>query len=170
MPKALVLTRDLAAPPETVWRLLTDLDGAPRRARGARHIERVAGPDGRVDGGYRVGTRWRETRRALGRPVRRRLTVTAVEPGRSATVEAEAEARGTRTRTSFRLAPARGGGTTLTVEFRAHPATPLGLPRSVLLDLVGGAGIVAARRAALDDLDDLVRAAEAEADRGSAPR
>lgn len=159
MGNVLVLTRDIAAPPETVWRVLSDIDASARRVRGIDRVVRVAGPDGRVVGGYEVGTSWRATRRTFGSAGTETMTVTAVDPGRSSTVEGERG--GTRAVTTFRLEPA-AGGTTLTVERSRRQPRQLGMPRSVMLDIAGAFGMRATRKALRAELDELARAAEAE--------
>ncbi|MGW5075187.1 SRPBCC family protein [Rhodococcus sp. NPDC004095] len=55
------LTRQVAATPERVWAVLTDLDAAEATLSGVTRVERVEGA------GYDVGTRWRETRRMFGK-------------------------------------------------------------------------------------------------------
>ena len=82
------LDRAIAAPPERVWAVITDLGGAADVMSGIDSVERL--DDG---AGFGVGTRWRETRTLFGRQATEILEVTAVDAGRSYTVEAES--RGT---------------------------------------------------------------------------
>ena len=53
--------RTIAAPPERVWEIITDLDFAAEVMSAIVKVERLEGE------GYEVGVRWRETRRMFGR-------------------------------------------------------------------------------------------------------
>ena len=157
MTRVIVLTRDIAAPPEVVWRVLTELDRAPERLRSIRRVERLAGPD------YGVGTSWRETRRMFGQEASEEMTVTKLVPGVSTTVEARSA--GTHYVSSFHVAAGPRGGSTLTFEFSGRPDGPQSITNQVMLRVMGGVGMVATRKVMRDDLDDLARAAESEARR-----
>lgn len=76
--------REIAAGPERVWALITDLDGSPQLLSGVSHVERLGGP------AFDVGTRWRETRVMLGREATEEMQVTAVDAGRRYEVVADA--------------------------------------------------------------------------------
>lgn len=160
MPRVLVLTRDIAAPPSVVWGILTDVDGSPGRMHGIDRVERIPGPDGEIVEGYDVGTAWRETRHMLGQSATEDMTVTKVEPGRSTTIEADSG--GIHYVTSFHLDPTPGG-TTLTFEFSGEyrDRAPASYAKNVMLNLMGAIGRSATKRAVLGDLDDIARAAEA---------
>ncbi|RSS32895.1 SRPBCC family protein [Streptomyces sp. WAC08241] len=71
---AVVVERRVAASPGRVWEAITDLPGLPRVLTGVRKVEVL------TPGGFGVGTRWRETRRMLGREATEEMTVTACEP------------------------------------------------------------------------------------------
>lgn len=71
-----------AASVETLWDVATDLEHA------AENISGIASTTVLTKGGFGVGTRWRETRRMLGRDASEEMEITAVEPGRSYTAEA----------------------------------------------------------------------------------
>src|SRR5690606_20498281 len=60
MAHEVTLSRRVAAPPEAVWEVLTDLDQAARRLTQVTDLHVIS------DGPYAVGTRWRETRRMMG--------------------------------------------------------------------------------------------------------
>lgn len=60
MEQRIEVSRNIAAPPSAVWRVLTALDEAPTTLRGVKAVERLDGT------GYEVGTRWRETRVMFG--------------------------------------------------------------------------------------------------------
>ncbi len=78
------LTRTVAAPPQRLWEVVTDLDSVSRHISGISRIERLDGGNG-----FEVGTRWRETRTMFGREATEEMEVTGLEPGRSYTVEAD---------------------------------------------------------------------------------
>src|SRR5690606_37390928 len=81
MPK-IEVSRSVNAPPATVFEMLTDLEGAPRRIPAIQKIEMLTpGPVG-------VGTRFRETRVMFGREASETMEFVAFEPGRSYTVTA----------------------------------------------------------------------------------
>ncbi|WP_050347284.1 SRPBCC domain-containing protein [Arsenicicoccus sp. oral taxon 190] len=63
----------VAATPEQVWRVLTDLERAPQVRSNLRELEPVTGL------AYRVGCQWRETRVTLGRPKRHLMRVAEIQ-------------------------------------------------------------------------------------------
>lgn len=72
--RTVVVERVIRASPERVWEALTDLQGTERVLSGVERIEVL------TEGGFAVGTRWRETRRMLGREATEEMYVTASEP------------------------------------------------------------------------------------------
>lgn len=143
-----VVRRVVAAPRGRLWDLATDLEGAPAVLRQVDRVEVL------TRGPFGVGTRWRETRTVLGRSETEEMTVTAVRPGTSYTVEAES--RGTRYRSVFRFTDLDGGATEVTLRFGA---TPSGVATRVLSALTAPLARVAVARALRGDLDDLAAAA-----------
>lgn len=142
-------TRFVRATPEQVWAVLTDLDGAARVLSGVTAIERVSGA------GYAVGTRWRETRRMLGREATEEMWVTEVNaPHRTAVA---ARSGGTDYTTVFDLSPA-DGGTTLTMTFSAAAGTSV-LHRLFAATL-GRLAVSATKKVIVTDLQDIAAAAE----------
>ncbi len=97
----LALSRTVAASPQRVWQVITDLDRAAQTLSGVSRVERL------TDGPYALGTRWRETRTMFGKATTEEMWVTALDPARSTTVEASSH--GTDYRTVFDLTPTGSG-------------------------------------------------------------
>ena len=155
--QTVVVQQAIAAPPERVYALATDLAGAPERIAGIDAIEVL------TDGPFGVGTRWRETRTLMGRTATEVMKVTRCEPGRGYTTVAPppgSPPRGCRYVSSLALRP-QGTGTL--AEFRlSGEATSLG-SRLVMLAMAPLAWLMArqVRKCLAEDLADLKRAAEA---------
>jgi uncharacterized membrane protein len=147
--KKVVIHRHVAAPVERVWALATDLAGSPQMLSGVDAVEVL------TQAPFGVGTRWRETRTMLGKSATEEMTVTAVAPQRSYTVEAHSS--GAHYLSTFDFAPSTDGGTDVTLTFGVRPTT-------TVARILGAVTAPVARRAvarALEgDLDDLRRAAE----------
>jgi carbon monoxide dehydrogenase subunit G len=86
---------------DVVWDVATDLEHAPE------FIPGISGTEVLTDGGFGVGTRWKETRTMLGRQASEVMTITALEPGRSYT--AEASSSGMHYVTRWEFIPVEGG-------------------------------------------------------------
>ncbi|HWS57844.1 MAG TPA: SRPBCC family protein [Actinotalea sp.] len=145
------LQHETTAAPPSVWAVLTDLDRAAEVLTGVDRVERLSGD------GYQVGTRWRETRTMMGRSASEEMVVTAVEPGRSTTVEADAV--GVHYRTAFTLAPLPEGGTRVTMVFSGSPVEPTAFQR-LTWRLFGAWGLRMSAKAMRQDLADIAAAAE----------
>lgn len=143
--------RDVAAPASRVWEVLTDLRNAPEHIGGIVAVEVLDGDDG-----FAPGTRWRETRRMFGREAVEEMTVTAVDPGRSYTVEATSH--GAHYTTVMAVEPTADLSSRVTMTFGA---TTDGLVARVLSNTVGRLAARATRRMCEEDLADIARAAEA---------
>ncbi|HET6562717.1 MAG TPA: SRPBCC family protein [Marmoricola sp.] len=148
--REITVSRVVHAAPEQVWAVLTDLDAAPTTLRGVSRVERVAGP------AYDVGTRWRETRRILGKEETQELEVTAAEEPRRTTVEARSG--GVEYRTVFTLEPA-DEGTLLSVCFGASHPDPTWLQR-VTAAVFGPMGAAMTTKLLAQDLADIAAVAE----------
>lgn len=143
-----VVTRQVAAPVERVWALLTDLAHAPAVLSGVDRVEVL------TPGPFGVGTVWRETRTMAGRSETQEMRVTAVDPGRSYT--AEAESHGARYVSVSTVSPA-GDGTDVELRFDGQPVTAVA---RVLGAVTGPLARRAVLRALRGDLDDVAAAAE----------
>lgn len=143
--------RRVAAAPEQVWEVLTDLDRAPEVIRAVESVEVHTDPP------FGVGTRWTETRAASGRHATETMEVVEVEPGRRYVVEAVGT--GSRYRSEFRLEP-DADGTRLVMTFGAEP---LGMVARVMAATIGRLFEGATRKALAADLADIARASESAA-------
>ncbi|MER6998674.1 SRPBCC family protein [Streptomyces sp. NPDC000410] len=147
--RSVVVERRIAAPAGPIWEALTDLKGTERVLRGVQRIEVL------TNGGFDVGTRWRETRRMLGREATEELYVTASEPPERFVVEADNQ--GVHYVSEFVLLPAGPETTTVRMTFSAVP--PGGVT-GVLAKLFGGIGTRAVVKAIEKDLADVAAAVE----------
>lgn len=143
------VSRQIDAPAERVWEVITDLDAAPATLSGVESIERLSGPQ------FGVGTRWRETRTTFGKRASEELVVTSLNDGRSYTVEADA--RGAHYLSVFGVVGLDGGRSELSSSFDAKAE---GLSAKVMAATVGRLFRGTTRKALARDLDDV--AAEAE--------
>ena len=151
------VTRETTASPEQVWAVMTDIEGATETLSGVTVIERL--DDGT---GFGPGLRWRETREVFGKEATEELEVTAVDPGRSYTVEADSG--GTHYRSVLTVEPAAGGAV-ITMTFGAEQTG--GRIASFLTRTVGRLFQGPTRKALQQDLDDIAAAAEAAAAPGA---
>ncbi len=150
--KEISLSRDVAAPPDVVWGLVTDLDLAPEILSGVNSIERLD-----AGGQFGLGTRWRETRTMFGREATEEMEVTAFVPGRSYRVEAESH--GAHYVSTVSVEPvARDSRLAMTFAGR-----PTGVLAKIMAATVGRLFQGATRRALQKDLDEIAAAAEASA-------
>ncbi|MDO5628754.1 MAG: SRPBCC family protein [Mobilicoccus sp.] len=144
-------TKDIAAEPQRVWSVLTDIENAPQVLRGVISVEVLTAPP------FRVGTRWRETRRMMGREETQELEVTALDTLGRMTVESAA---GDITyTTTFTLTPLRPG-TRVTMTFDGSVAPSAGLVSRVIGAATKPIGALVMRRVMSAELDDIAAAAE----------
>ncbi|MFP4148951.1 MAG: SRPBCC family protein [Nitriliruptoraceae bacterium] len=144
-------SREVAAPAERVWEVVTDIEGSVTVLSAVDAIERL--DDGQ---GFTVGTRWRETRTMLGRQATEEMEVTAVDAPRTYTVVAS-DATTTYTST-ITLEPRGAQRCLLSMTFAGSSS---GLVARVLAATVGRVFAGATRRALEQDLDDIAARAEA---------
>jgi uncharacterized protein YndB with AHSA1/START domain len=143
----ITVAKRIDAPVDRVFELFTDIEHIPERVSGIHRIEVV------TSGGFRLGTRWRETREIMGHHVTEEMEITAFERNRTFTITNDN--RGTRVDTQFRFALVNRA-TTVSVECTLDPQS---FPAR-LLSPIGWALEGTIREAIARDLDDLKRAVE----------
>jgi carbon monoxide dehydrogenase subunit G len=114
MAARVTVERTIAAPPERVFAVAIDIH---HWAEIVPAIQRV---DVLTPGPMAVGTRFRETRKMMGREATEEMTVTGFDPPRGYVLAAESH--GCRYRTELRFEP-EGAGTRMVFEFGAEPLT-----------------------------------------------
>lgn len=153
----MTVSHDVAAPAETLFDVLTDLEHAADRISGIEKVEILEqGPGGT----FGVGTKWKETRRFGGKEATETMWITEVEPGRQ--YVAEAQSCGTKYRSTLRAEPAGPSQSRVVMEFE-------GVPVSLMAKLMMPLGFLMkgmVRKALLADCADIARAAEARASAG----
>ena len=106
--KPITVTREIDAPPERVWAVITDLEGSSEVIAAIDKVEVL------TPGPFAVGTTWRETRTMFGRSATEEMTVSDVNPGHGYTVVADSS--GVHYTSSFIVEPS-SGGSRLTMTF-----------------------------------------------------
>ena len=143
----ITVTDILAAPVEDVFKAFTDLEHQAGRVSGIKGIEVL------TTGGFRLGTRWRETREVLGRIDDAEMEVTQF--AQNAGYPITHEKAGVRIDTVFAFAPA-GDGTKVSITFSLENQ---GLPPG-LLTPVSWAIAGKVKEALGRDLTDMKKAIE----------
>jgi carbon monoxide dehydrogenase subunit G len=146
----MTVERDVAAPAETVWALVTDLDRTNAVVSAITALERT--DDG---SGFGVGTAWRETRVMFGRESTESMAVTEIDEGRSYVVESLS--RGVLYRSVMRIEP-NADGCHLVWDFGAEAQSTSAKLMSVIGKLFEGS----TKKALLKDLEDIAAAAETD--------
>ncbi|MGW0121142.1 SRPBCC family protein [Streptomyces sp. NPDC003327] len=149
-----VVERRVAASAGRVWEAITDLPDMPRVLTGVQRVEVL------TEGVFGVGTRWRETRRMLGREATEEMTVTACEaPERYVT---QAESHGMRYVSELALRPSgRPDATVLRMTFSARRAD--GRAPGAVTRLLARFGARAVAKALAKDLSDIAHDVESRA-------
>lgn len=148
--RTLEVHRDIAASAETVWNVITEVEGMADTLTGVTRVERVDDGDG-----FGVGTRWRETRVVMKREATEEMEVTAVDPGRSYTVESDS--RGVHYHSVLSVEAAGDGSSRLTMTFGGEPTTT---GSKITGALMGPLMTGPMRKMLQQDLDDIAAAAE----------
>jgi hypothetical protein len=144
----LSIQRDVAAPPERVFAVASDLRGAPGRIRAITKLEVL------TDGPVRVGTRFRETRKMFKREATEEMEVVAMDAPRSYAFGCES--CGCRYRMEMRFVP-KGSGTEMQMRFQAEPLTFFAKVMGLLMKPMAKKMMSGCSR----DLDDIAAHAEA---------
>ena len=137
----------IAASPERVFEIATDLASLPETMSGIDSVEVLS------DGSFGNGTRWRETRTLYGKQATEEMWVTGFDPPRSYVVEAESHGAHYRTEITF---VAEGDRTRVTFVFGARPLSLF----ARLFSVFSGLMLKSVRKALEQDLEDLKRTAE----------
>jgi carbon monoxide dehydrogenase subunit G len=144
------ISRHINAAPEEVWSVITDIPGSAATLSGVTAVQML------TDIPYGAGTRWKETRRMMGREETVEMWVAESDPHHSTAVKAFHGGADYTTR--FTLA-GRDGGTDLTVSFAAEMVKP-NLFSRIMMALFGRIGMSATRKALAKDLSDIAAKAE----------
>lgn len=145
--------RDVAASPEAVWAVLTDLDHAAETLSGVTRVEVL------TEGPYDVGTRWRETRKMMGKEETQEMYVTEVEAPARTTIEADTA--GVHYVSTITVS-ARDVGSHILMTFGGAQPNPSGLQR-LAWTLFGKLGLKMTRKVMIQDLEDIAKRAEGTA-------
>jgi uncharacterized protein YndB with AHSA1/START domain len=143
------VTTEVAAPPERVFAAFTDY------AHIAEHVSAIQRVELLTEGPVGVGTRFRETRTMFGREATETMEVTAFDPPRSFTLEANS--CGAHWSMVHRFQPERGG-THVTLEMTLRPVSFLAKVMSPLSRLMAGSMLKCIQQ----DFDDMKCAIEGE--------
>lgn len=145
------LERVVQARVERVWEVLTDVAHADQTLSGVEHVELM------TEGPYRVGTKWRETRRMFGKEATEQMQVTVAE-GPTRTV-IESDSPGVHYVTEFTLTPSSAAATRLRMSFTAVQGQASKL-HMALWRLFGRLGVKATEKVMAKDLADIAARAE----------
>ncbi len=138
----------IAAPPEDVFALSTDLDRWSKAIKSIVRVEKL------TPGPVAVGTRFKETRVMFGREATEEMTFTQLDPPRGYTLEANS--CGCLYRSVITI-DRKGDGSELTMTFDAKPLTFFAKLMSPLGKLMAGT----MKKCISQDLDHLKAALEA---------
>lgn len=144
------VSQRISAPAESVWDLITDLEGSAQVISGINTVEILSDP-----GPFAVGTRWRESRTMFGKEATEVMEVSALTPGESYTTVAESH--GARYESSLTVLADGPDSCTLTMTFSGEPTSPAG---KLMAATVGRLFAGATRKALAHDLSDIAAAAE----------
>lgn len=76
MPIEFTMSKEIEAPPERVFEVMTDIPGAHT------WMPNLIGMEMLTEGDFRVGSKWRETRKMFGKEASEVFEVTRLDPGR----------------------------------------------------------------------------------------
>lgn len=137
------------APPESVWSVITDVEGSPNTITAIEKLEILERPSSGL-----VGLRWRETRTMFGKSATEVMWITESTPNESYKVRAESH--GALYVTTMGLSE-RGGLTQLRMQFEITPQTTLA---KLMWATTGILFKGATKKALMKDLTDIKAAVE----------
>ncbi|MEX2317324.1 MAG: SRPBCC family protein [Pirellulales bacterium] len=147
------MTKRITAPVETVFEVASDLEHAAETIRGIERIELLTPPP------VGIGTRWRETRRMMGREATETLELTAFDRPHRYTVGCHS--CGAYMETTFRFTPSGDASgpaaTDLALDIRCEARSLFAKLMSPLSNMMFAKMM---RSCIASDLDDLARVAE----------
>lgn len=149
----ITLSRRIEAPAEQVWDALTDLERGPERLSSVTRVEPM------TNGPYALGTRWRETRKVLGKETTEEMWVAENDPLQRTVIQASSKGAAYRTVFTLEPLPPLEEATELTVTFGADTPEPTGLQK-VAWTVLGPLGLRFTRKQLERDLADIAAAAE----------
>lgn len=137
------------APKEEIWKIITDIEGAPDRISGIEKVEVHHNP-----GEELIGLKWTETRTLFGKTATETMWVTEAEKNKY--YETRAESHGA-IYTSIMRIDERDGQTFLGMEFYSQPQT---FGAKFMATVLGPLFKGATKKALLQDLEDIKKVAE----------
>jgi carbon monoxide dehydrogenase subunit G len=150
-----IITQHVNASPDKVWAVISDVPGSAATLSGVDSIQMLS------EGGYGEGTRWKETRRMMGRAETVEMWVSQAQPpspSQPGSTTVKALQGGADYTTRFSLAE-RDGGTDLTLTFGAEMVKPT-LAGKIMMALFGRIGMSITRKALAKDLAEIAAKAE----------
>jgi uncharacterized protein YndB with AHSA1/START domain len=149
------LDRQIYASPEQVWSVLTNVGHSADTIRSVHNVEVL----NEVDGGFGVGTRWREDRTLMGHKGTEELEVVEVEPPSHFAVQTLRDKDVVRM--TYTLTPLdQGTRLSLTLVDDMTGRNPVS---QLAWNLWGEVSLHSTRRMLAHDLDDVANAAETAA-------
>ena len=141
---------DINAPRERVWRIITDIESASKVIDGISKVEVLEKPENGL-----IGLKWRETRMMFGKEATEVMWITGVVENES--YETRAKSHGALYETRTEVRDGENGGSVLSMSFRG---TPLTTGAKLMWVFLGHMFRSSTRKALLEDLDCMKRAAE----------
>ena len=135
-----------------VWAVLTDLDSVTTVLPDVVSLERLSD-----DTGFSLGTRWRETRKIMGKESTEEMWVTQIQDRVGYVVEAQS--RGIHYRSQYTIA-AKGDGTEILLEFSGEHTEP-SMFKTMTMNLMYMLMSGVTRKMLTKDLQAMAHAAEA---------
>lgn len=147
----ITVSREIAAPPDVLWTIMTDLGSFEETISAIQSVEALS-----EDTSFGIGTKWRETRRMFGKQATEVMWVTEIDPGRSYVVNAESH--GAKYTTAMSVTPVGNDSCEVTMDFGAEP---VGTMAKIVTATIGRFFENATRKAFAQDLADIATVAEA---------